>query len=71
MNADFHDEISAEEKAKTREQAKIDAVRKAEAIESALIGSKSVEGLWCRPGVKYDHIWRSTHSESTGKKIAE
>ena len=45
MNAfDFHDEISAEEKAKQEKQAKIDAVRKAEAIESALIGSKSVEG---------------------------
>ncbi len=45
MNAfDFHDEISTEEKVKKEKQAKIDAVRKAEAIESALIGSKSVQG---------------------------
>jgi hypothetical protein len=43
MNAfDFHHEVEAEEKAKKEKEAKIAAVRKAEAIESALIGSKQV-----------------------------
>ena len=43
MNSfDFHHEVESEEKAKKEKEAKIQAVRKAEAIESALIGSKQV-----------------------------
>ena len=69
MNAfDFHHEVESEEKAKKEKEAKISAVRKAEAMESALIGSKQV-GSGMSNMITFGAVHAAKALESQPKRI--